>query len=86
MMADNLFPVITLAAVVISAIAAVIAAVYSWVGSRQTHEVHLSLNSRLDAFIAAAETTARRQGADDALAEDRISRAAAQTTDRFRSD
>ncbi len=63
-----------LAAAIVSAVGAVAAAYFSWKGSRQTHEVHLSLNSRLDALLAKAEETGRYRGAEDALRADKVIR------------
>ncbi len=68
---------ITLIGVVVSSIAAVIAAFYAWKNSRQVQEVHLSLNSRLDAFIKAAELAGQARGAADARAADKAARAEA---------
>lgn len=72
-----IFEVITVSTAVISAIAAILAAVFSYIDSKKIQDVHLSLNSRLDAFIKAAELAGRTQGASDALAQDKQARAEA---------
>jgi hypothetical protein len=73
----DISPLITLAAVVLSALAAIGAAVVGWVNRRQIHEIHLTMNSRLDQLVLTTEKLALARGAKDALAEDKIERAAA---------
>jgi hypothetical protein len=57
--------IITVTGVAVSTTAAVAAAFYGWKGSRQVHEVHLQLNSRLDELLKASELAGRTQGAAD---------------------
>lgn len=75
--------IITITGIVITAIASIIAAYFSYKDSHQIHEVHLQLNSRLDAFIKAAESEARTKGAADAREIDKRLRAddSAKTTE-----
>jgi hypothetical protein len=75
MTSGALFQIITLTGVFVSSIAAVAAAVFSWIDGRQIREVHLTLNSRLDTLLANAELVGKMKETARATAEEKDNRA-----------
>jgi hypothetical protein len=76
-----LLTALILTSAIISAVAAVTAAYFSWQDTKRSQKieldirgVHVDVNSRLTELIALAGTVGRVEGAADALKADKVSR------------
>ena len=76
-MSDSSYQLLTLATLVLSSIGSIAAAIIGWINREKIHEVHLTMNSRLDELVQATKVAGIAQGAEEVRAENRAQRAKA---------